>query len=202
MTETINLEGGFAEPVFGAQESFRAVMDALATPGIPQPLRTALGVPVGLAPELAAIALTLCDHDTPVWLDPSLMDNAAVVAWLRFHTAAPLTTEPARAQFALVSDAAVLPSFERFALGSDEYPDRSTTIALALPSLDGGADLTLRGPGIHGHRHMTPAGLPADFVAQWGGNRELFPRGIDLLLLAHGQVLGLPRSTRITMETH
>lgn len=198
----LNLEGGFAEPVFGAQQSFRAVMDALATPGRPQHLGSDLSAPAGLAPELAAIALTLCDHDTMVWLDPSLMENEAVVAWLRFHTAAPLTTDPARAHFALVSDVAALPALDRFALGTDEYPDRSTTIALTVPALSGGADLTLRGPGILDHAHIAPAGLPADFVAQWGANRELFPRGIDLLLLAEGQMLGLPRTTRITMEAH
>jgi alpha-D-ribose 1-methylphosphonate 5-triphosphate synthase subunit PhnH len=31
-------------------------------------------------------------------------------------------------------------------------------------------------------------------VAQWADNRELFPRGIDLLLVADGQRDGLPRS--------
>lgn len=196
------LAGGFAEPVFGAQETFRAVMDALANPGQVQALNASLQAPPGLAPELAAVALTLCDHDTAVWLDTDLMEAEPILSWLRFHTAAPLTTDPVRAQFALVSSASALPPLERFGLGTDEYPDRSSTIALHVPSLTGGTDLTLRGPGINDHWHIAPQGLPVDFLEQWASNRALFPRGVDLLLVSGGQVLGLPRSTRITMESH
>lgn len=190
------LEGGFSSPVLDAQVSFRAVMDALANPGVLQPLRGA-APPNALSPELATIALTLADHDTPVWLDPSFAQNDAVIAWLRFQTGAPLTTDPARAHFALVSDVAQLPAFDRFALGTDEYPDRSTTIVVALPAQSGGPELTLRGPGIQHMRTIAPRGLPPGFAAMWAANRELFPRGIDLLLVAGGQVIGLPRSTRI-----
>jgi alpha-D-ribose 1-methylphosphonate 5-triphosphate synthase subunit PhnH len=190
------LEGGFGAPVRDAQVNFRAVMDALANPGLVQSLGGA-APSNGLSPELAAIALTLADHDTPVWLDPALATNDAVIAWLRFQTGAPLTSDTTRAQFALVSDVAHLPALDGFALGSDEYPDRSTTIVLALPALSGGPALTLRGPGIKDTRTIEPSGLPAGFVNMWSANRMLFPRGIDLLLVAHGQVIGLPRTTRI-----
>jgi len=194
------LDGGFADPVLGAQGAFRAVMDALANPGQPQSLGRDLHHAAGLAPELAAIALTLCDHDTNLWLDPALAASDAIVAWLRFQTAATLISDPADADFALVSDAARLPAVDQFALGSAEYPDRSTTIALALPALSGGPPLTLRGPGINDSRIISPTGLPADFLGQWTANRALFPRGVDLLLVADHQVIGLPRTTRITME--
>ena len=190
------LEGGFGAPVHDAQANFRAVMEALANPGLLQVISGA-APSNGLTPELAAIALTLTDHDTPVWLDPVLARNDAVIAWLRFQTGAPLTTDKAKAHFALVSDVAQLPALDRFALGSDEYPDRSTTIVLALPALSGGPMLTLRGPGIKDTRTILPSGLPQGFVAQWADNRALFPRGVDVLLVAQGQVIGLPRSTRI-----
>lgn len=198
--DALRLEGGFASPVFGAQTAFRAVMDALAHPGQLQPLSGGLVPPVGLAPELAEVALTLCDHDTSLWLDASLIASDAIVAWLRFHTGAPLVTDPERAQFALVSTVAELPPLACFALGTDEYPDRSTTVVLALPALSGGPVLALRGPGIRHTRTITPSGLPADFIAQWTANRSLFPRGVDLLLVADGELTGLPRTTRIGME--
>jgi alpha-D-ribose 1-methylphosphonate 5-triphosphate synthase subunit PhnH len=174
-------------------------MDALANPGLPQALPSAEH-PAGLAPELAAVALTMCDHDTEMWLDPGLAGDAAVVAWLRFQTGAPLATEPEAAQFALVGDASVLPALSGFALGSDEYPDRSTTIAIVLPSLTGGPALTLRGPGIKETRTIAPTGLPDGFLGQWADNRALFPRGVDVLLVSGGQVIGLPRTTRISTE--
>lgn len=196
----LSLEGGFADPVHGAQGAFRALMDALANPGLGQSLGTDMAPTDGLSPELAAVALSMCDPDTLVWLDPALAATNAIVAWLRFKTGAPLTSDPARAAFALVSDVTQVPALGQFALGNAEYPDTSTTIALALPALSGGPSLTLRGPGINGTRTISPAGLPADFVAQWSANRELFPRGIDLLLVADNAVIGLPRTTRITME--
>mgnify|MGYP000439009389 FL=1 len=191
------LEGGFAHPVLQSQTAFRAVMDGLANPGTPQNLVTPPLISRTMSPEMASIMLTLCDHDTPVWLDENLRADAAVLAFLSFHTGAPIVAEPGRAEFAFAGAANGLPSLDQFNLGTQEYPDRSTTIVLALPSLSGGATLSLRGPGIKDHCHISPQGLPGDFVAQWAVNRAVFPRGIDLLLLAEGQVMGLPRSTRM-----
>lgn len=198
--QTIDLEGGFVEPVRDAQRGFRALMEALANPGIIQQLDLALTPPAPLTAELAAVALTLCDHDSPLWIDRQLIESASVSAWLRFHTGAPLVTDPGAAHFALVTDTANLPPLNQFALGTDQYPDRSTAIALALPSLRGGVPLHLRGPGIKNAVTIAPVGLPGDFVAQWLENREQFPRGVDLLLLAEGEVMGLPRTTRIAAE--
>src|SRR5690606_30793547 len=114
-----------------------------------------------------------------------------------FHTGAPIVSEPGRAVFAVAAHAGELPRFDQFNLGTQEYPDRSTTIVLGVTALSGGAELPTRGPGIKGHGHISPVGLPEDFIEQWTANRDLFPRGIDLLLVADGAVLGLPRSTRI-----
>jgi alpha-D-ribose 1-methylphosphonate 5-triphosphate synthase subunit PhnH len=191
------LEAGFADSVLGAQSSFRALMDSLARPGTPQPLSVDAVPPAPLTAELAAVALTLLDHDTPVWLDPVLAESDAVCDWLAFHTGAPVTTEPATAAFALVTAADLLPALSRFAQGTDEYPDRSTTIALALPAFEGGEMLTLKGAGIKGAAMIAPVGLPTDFVAQWLENKAVFPRGVDLLLTAPARVVGLPRTTRV-----
>ena len=190
-------DGGFANPVFDAQTSFRAIMDALANPGTPHKLAETASAQGPLAAELASTLLTLSDADTHIWLSESLR-TAPVEAFIAFHAGAPLTREPGSATFALVARGDELPRFNEFNLGTQEYPDRSTTIVLAVPSLSGGADLLLRGPGIRDHLHCNPAGLPGDFLTQWAENRALFPRGIDLLLVADGEVMGLPRSTRIS----
>ncbi|WP_375451321.1 phosphonate C-P lyase system protein PhnH [uncultured Devosia sp.] len=189
------LDGGFTHPVMQSQTAFRAVMDALANPGTIQALGLGLLPPKPLSPELAAVALTLCDHDTPLWLDPSFA-NDDVLAWLRFHTGAPVTSARAEAKFAFTREPAmVLADFDQ---GSDAYPDRSTTIVLALPTLGGGSALHLAGPGIDGSSAIAPQGLPADFLAQWAQNGAQFPRGVDLLLVADGALIGLPRTTCIS----
>ncbi|MDP1731960.1 MAG: phosphonate C-P lyase system protein PhnH [Devosia sp.] len=197
MDAELSVEGGFADPVVSAQRVFRALMDAMARPGAPREIVTDTEPPAPLTRELAAVALTLADHDTPVWLAPQLAASAAVVAWLRFHTGAPIVADPATADFALAADLSALPPFHRLAQGTDEYPDRSTTLVLALPGLMDGAALRVTGPGIKGEAMIAPLGLSGDFIAQWAENRTHFPRGIDLMLVADGQVIGLPRTTRI-----
>jgi alpha-D-ribose 1-methylphosphonate 5-triphosphate synthase subunit PhnH len=192
------LAPGFADPVHDAQATFRAVMDALARPGQPRPLVPGLAPPAPLTPELAAVALTLTDADTPVWLDAALAAVPDVAAYLRFHTGAPLTDDPARAAFALIREPARCPPLRRFAPGTPAYPDTSTTLVLALDSLIPGDGLHLSGPGIRGAARVAPEPLPPDFVAQLAENRADFPLGVDLILTAPGRVAGLPRSTVVT----
>ena len=78
--DSVALAAGFADPVIESQGVFRAVMDALARPGTPMPLSAALAPPAPLTPGLAAVALTLADHEAPLWLDPPLAEAPAVAA--------------------------------------------------------------------------------------------------------------------------
>lgn len=192
----LSIEGGFSDSVLGAQGVFRALMDALSRPGIARPLPFDVTPPEPLSAELGAVALTLCDHDTPIWLDPVLAAAPGVADWLRFQCGAPIVADPGAAQFALVSDMALLPRLEAFGQGSDEYPDRSATLVLdaILPT----RPLRLTGPGIKGELEVALPLPGGDFLAQWAENRDRFPRGIDLVIVGHGAVTGLPRTTRIS----
>lgn len=197
-----HIAGGFADPVFDAQAIFRAVMDAMARPGTIQPARAATRPPQPLSPVAAAVALTLCDNDTPLWLDARLKQSPAAASWLGFHAGAPLADAPADAHFALVADPAELMALENFPQGTQEYPDRSTTLILQVDTLSGGEALILEGPGIDGAARFAPSPLPRHFVEQWKQNRARFPRGVDLVLVAPEGIACLPRSTRIrTVES-
>ena len=195
-----HITGGFANPVFDAQAIFRAVMDAMARPGTVQPVRLLAEPPQSLSPVAAAIALTLCDHDTPLWLDPALKQTQAVASWLGFHAGAPLADTPADAHFALVGDPATLIALENFAQGTQEYPDRSTTLILQVASLASGENLLLEGPGIERAALTAPSPLPRHFVEQWKQNRARFPRGVDLILAAPEGIACLPRTTHIRLS--
>ena len=197
MSEVLVIEGGFADPVFDGQRVFRATMDALANPGRTQPLGAMATPPAPLTAELATLALTLCDHDSPVWLDAPLASAPAVSDWLRFHTGAPITADKQQAMFALISDAVALPDLAAFALGTDEYPDRSTTLIIAVDGLENGPAFELRGPGIKDVVRLGPHPLPPDFATQWAENGQQFPRGVDVILAASDAITGLPRTTRI-----
>ncbi len=191
------LTPGFADPVGAAQATFRAVLTAMAEPGRIMRLDLALEPPRPLGLAAAAIALSLLDGDTPLWCDPASQPAAAS---LRFHTGAPLVAAPERARFALIAAPGAAPSLAAFDAGSDEYPDRSATLIVAVERLGAGETLSLRGPGIPERRALAAAGLPAGFRREWRANHARFPRGIDIVLTAGDRLAGLPRSVEIVEE--
>ena len=186
----------FPNPVFAAQSTFRAVLDAIARPGTIAPLDELLQPPAPFTAGAAALALTLCDHDTPVWLDDGLR-VPAVLDWLRFHTGARIVDEPRSAAFAFVSAPRDVPPFDKFSVGTLEYPDRSTTIVLQVDDLRAGRCLLLSGPGIRGEHKLRVEPTPDDLPERLAANARLFPRGVDLLLATETEIAALPRSTRV-----
>lgn len=191
-------EGGFSDAVLNSQEVFRALMDAMANPGRVFPVRDLVNAPAPLTPVMAAIAATLFDHDATVWCDKPISGAQNAVGWLKFHTGLELTSNPSDAQFALVHDVDTMPSFEAFAKGTLEYPDRSTTIILQVDGFDGAEVLSLEGPGIEHTTAFPPNRLPKVFIDQWTANRRFFPRGIDLVFAGKGALAALPRTTRVS----
>jgi alpha-D-ribose 1-methylphosphonate 5-triphosphate synthase subunit PhnH len=191
------LTGGFVDPVVSAQTTFRAVLTATSRPGTVWPIGVELSPPAPLSRCAAAVALTLCDRDTPVWLDPPLRATEAVAAWLRFHCGAKVLEQPEAASFAFAANPSALPPFQRFNLGTDDYPDRSTTIVLLIETFQRGHNLALQGPGIRSQQALRAAPLPDDISGRLEFNRSLFPRGVDLLLVSADQIAALPRSVRL-----
>lgn len=189
---------GFSDPAMDSQRVFRAIMEALARPGSIRPLAAGLRPPAPLTPELAAVALALADHEAPLWLDAPLAGAPEVAAYLRFHTGAAITADPGEAAFALVADPVAAPPLERFALGTPEYPDRSTTVVFALAELTDDGGFALEGPGIRERARLAAAPLREGFAAELAANRRLFPLGVDCLLVAPGRIAGLPRTTKVS----
>jgi len=191
------LGAGFADPVFQSQGAFRAVLAALAEPGLARDIGVGgVEAPAGLEPATAVALLTLADYETPIWLPAGLRDGPAG-AWLRFHCGAAIVAEPGRAAFAVLDGTAAAPKLSAFNAGDDAFPDRSTTVFVQCAALDGGQAVTLAGPGIKGRRGIAPAGLRAGFWEEVAGNAALYPLGVDLVLIHGARLLGLPRSTQV-----
>jgi alpha-D-ribose 1-methylphosphonate 5-triphosphate synthase subunit PhnH len=187
-----NLLPGFNDIGRDSQRVFRVLLDAMARPGSLHFVPVTLASPASLSTALASVALTMADFDTPVWLDDPDPDCAA---YLRFHSGCPLTNFPATAAFALITAPPVMPPLSAFGQGSDDYPDRSTTLIIELPSLTGGTPWTLRGPGIENQVTFAPQGLPAQFADWVDANHRQFPRGVDLIFTSGEQLACLPRSS-------
>ena len=184
---------------FDSQSAFRALMDATARPGSIKTLRGNTA-PAPLMPATAAVIASLADYETPVWLDAALRDAPTAVDWIRFTTGAPLIDDPGQAAFALIADARSLPDFGHFALGSEEYPDRAATLVVQIERFAGEA-FSLSGPGLKDAQILAAEPLPGDFAERCAANRELFPRGVDLILVAGDAITALPRSVRISRRT-
>lgn len=183
---------------FENQAAFRGVMEAMARPGEIMTLGH-VAAPPPLMAGAAAIVRSLTDYETPVWLDGMLAAAPAVAAWIRFETGAAVVADPAQAAFALVGHGADLPDFAAFSPGSEDYPDRSTTLVLQVERFSG-ATFSLTGPGIRTEQTLAAEPLPRGFAERWSANRALFPRGIDLLLVAGDRVAALPRTVRVARK--
>lgn len=190
---------GFDDPVFDAQQCFRAVMRAVAYPGRLEPVSVPASPPRGVLPAAASVVLALADMDTPLWLDPSLPGNQAG-SYFRFHCGCPLVEAPDQAVFALVSGPGRVPRLDSFAAGTPEYPDRSTTVLVQVPEVHRDRGKVLQGPGINGLSRLEVPGLDSSFWKCFREQQELFPMGVDVLFLARDGVLALPRTTRVSEE--
>ncbi|MEM0906851.1 MAG: phosphonate C-P lyase system protein PhnH [Pseudomonadota bacterium] len=186
----------FNAPVFDAAYAFRAILAAMSRPGSVHELPVPPDPPAPLSPALAAVLLTLCDFDTPLWLAPSY--GEAVTLWCDFHTGAPRAKTPAEASFAF-APLAEAPLLSVFAAVTDERPDRSATLVIGCESL-GGEDVMLTGPGIDGQLPFASDALKPQFLDAWRDNGRSYPRGVDVILGAGSAVAALPRTTRIEVR--
>ena len=190
MAAETRLAAGFADPVFDSQRCFRALLDAMCHPGRVQRLAPATGRDAPLPPAMAALALTLLDADTPVWLA-----GAPAAAWLAFHCGAPTVEEPAAAAFALVGGIDRLPALSAFPAGDTRFPDRSATVVVEVDGLAEGRGAALTGPGIETEARLD--GPPARFWEDWERNAARYPAGVDVVLTSGERLAALPRSVRV-----
>ena len=191
-------EPGFAAPAVDSALAFRALLDAMARPGVAlrAPPVSAAAEPLSQAATVAL--LTLADPDAPVWFAAD-MRSPQTERLARFFLGAAPTEQPERAAFACGR----FPALEKqpFPTGNSEFPDRSTTLIVETDGFDPGAAdaarLRLSGPGIDGAAQLSVAGLGPQFTPWIRENRALFPLGLDLLLVHGDQLVGLPRSTMV-----
>ncbi len=200
MMAAAELSAGFADKVLSAQSTFRSVMDAMARPGSVQKVTVAVGAPRPLMPGTAAIALTLFDHDTLIWLDGGMSQQPEVASWLKFHSSAPVVTDHSSCSFALIADGMALPDLDQFSFGTPEYPDRSTTLIVQVESLTEGCEYELRGPGVNGAVVLRANIEPKNLFERLAVNAASFPRGIDVVLVCEDEIVAIPRTTRCAAE--
>jgi alpha-D-ribose 1-methylphosphonate 5-triphosphate synthase subunit PhnH len=187
---------GFADPAIDAAQVFRTLLEAMARPGRIERLPIALAAPSSLGSEAAQLCLTLCDLDTPLWIDPACASEGSA-AYLRFHAGCPHVSRIEDAAFLLVAPAHVAQALQRCRIGTAEYPDRSATLIIPVESMSDMGGVKLTGPGIRTEHRLAIVPEPDDFWPALIANHQRFPLGADCFLVAPSQVVGIPRSAAI-----
>jgi len=220
---------GFDDPVKDSQRSFRIILNALSQPGTVGHLDA---VPLNQAPSAWteatwAVAMTLLDGDTRVWLSPSLATPVALAS-LQFHTSCPISQDAGEADFVFVGHPIEQPDWSSLRRGEAEFPDLSATVILQVPGIEvvepnnpsgeesiapsvaphvaphvaPSSTWELRGPGIKQTQlirlqHDPEDPWPEQLRDTLIANRATFPLGVDLLLVWRDLLCALPRSTRV-----
>ncbi|WP_338556744.1 phosphonate C-P lyase system protein PhnH [Erwinia sp. E_sp_B04_7] len=188
----MTLLASFTHPVADSQQAFRRILKAMSEPGVMVSLPQ---LPAwGMASSAAtAVLMTLVDRETPLYLD-STLSNEALLTNLRFHTGAPVT-EQTDAPFALLHAKSDTP-IQQFSPGDNLSPEKSTTIIIEVPSLNGGLTLRLSGPGLMESRAIAPQ-LPESVLQYLRERPHSFPQGIDLIFTCGENMMALPRTTDV-----
>lgn len=189
---------GFSSPAFGAQSVFRSVLTAMSRPGTMQRISCDADVPSGIDRAAYAVLLALADQDVVIAL-PREMEVGPVASSLRFHTGARIQADLSIADFCLVPAHQVTEALRTCKQGSDRYPETAATLVVSVPSLHGRPVATMTGPGIAHTAPLTVAGLDAGFTDAWRANNERFPCGIDVVFVCGSELMGLPRSSRVSV---
>lgn len=191
------LQPGFEDPVHGAQATFRAVLSAISRPGEIISIAAPAGFPSPLRPAMAAVLLTLADHDTTLWLsdDPREQD---VREYLTFHCGCRFAASAGQAQFVVCRNLSAMPPLADLAQGTTDYPDRSATLIIGMDCFkSAGLPARLSGPGIATSTTIESAELDRHFWSRARANAEHFPLGVDFIFCTDDAVMALPRSTQI-----
>ncbi|MDY6792763.1 MAG: phosphonate C-P lyase system protein PhnH [Thermodesulfobacteriota bacterium] len=188
------LTPGFSDPVQGSQQTFRAMLDAMAHPGKIVSIYKFLSPPTPMNPASAAVCMTLIDFDTTLWTD--LKPGSKGVDWLRFHCGCPISADPSKAVFALITRSDEIPILNKFNTGSDECPESSTTLIMQTEGLSSTDGIRLTGPGIETFLTLKTGGLTKRFWQERQHQFDRFPLGVDILFTWENKLAALPRATK------
>jgi alpha-D-ribose 1-methylphosphonate 5-triphosphate synthase subunit PhnH len=187
---------GFENPVSGPQQTFRAIIEAMAHPGQLVKIKSKLHHPEMLNLASAAACLTLLDDETPLWTDLSW--NSEAINWFQIHCGCGVVTEPCMAHFALITQPANMPHLDEFKLGDEAHPENATTLIVQVQSFNDQRGKILSSSGMKKSTYFAPAGIQADFWQQWQRQAALFPLGVDVFFTYKDILAALPRTTQVT----
>ncbi len=187
---------GYESRAVEASHDFRVLMNALSRPGTRQPVPHNTEKVEGLNAGSVVAALTLCDHETTVFLEESDA-NDKVHDFLTFRCGCTIITDVADADFLFFASFPPPSVLDTLKTGSSQYPDRSATAIIQVDTIEQTGSLNFQGPGILDRHLLGISAIGSDFIDWWAGNNQRFPLGIDAFLTTDDAIVGLPRTVKI-----
>lgn len=173
---------------------FRLLLQAMSRPGTLFQIPTS-GEP-GPSPLLRLLDALIDQQSSCCLIDPDPQWQAQ----LHQHTGCSFCSAD-QADFLLALGGDSRGTLHQAKRGRRDFPDRSATIIYQVDKLAAGtpqSGIPLRGPGINGSIYPWIGGLAEAELTQLKSVNLEFPLGIDALFLDRaGQLIGVPRSTRI-----
>lgn len=162
-------------------DAFDALMWALSFPGTRRPLAE---------PGVLPLAESLLDREATFYAQ-----DAELAARLTRTGARPAALGDAEYVFLSLAGESDVAHAASASVGTALYPDSAATL-FAPATFGAGTALRLKGPGIAGEARLEVGGVhPAFWTMRARAAR--YPLGFDVYLVAEGEVVGLPRSTRV-----
>ncbi len=213
MTFSPSLTNTRFDKIADTQKIFRIMLDAMARPGkiyqLPSVGLLLSNTPSKLAPfeTLAGVLATLLDHEVTFCLlgnDDSAMN---LTPMLGAATGSRSLTRD-KADYVVTLEAPETSLLSQLNPGSLQYPNTATTLISRVENLANEAEtegkgtiLELRGPGVEPDQKLWVAGTKATFFNALSSINAGYPTGIDIIwVTAGGKLVGLPRSTQLTVS--
>jgi len=212
MTSSPVLTGSRFDKIADTQKIFRIMLDAMARPGKIYQLP-----PVGWLlsnnsskfasfETLSGVLATLIDHEVTFCLlgnDDSAMNLTPI---LSAATGSRSVTRD-KADYVATLEAPETSLLSQLNPGSLLYPNIATTLISRVENLANEAEgegngtlLALNGPGAEPNQKLWVAGTNATFFNTLSSINAGYPTGLDIIWATpSGKLVGLPRSTRITV---
>jgi len=191
------------------QRLFHEILSAIFNPGRPVLLCAGPDPMAPLNAATTAACLVLMSAGTPLWSD--LDEESGVSRALARRWGIPRAATPEMAAFAAITAPRTMPALTAFNQGSDDHPERSTTLIIQVDGLEemacaeagsGGVADGVEGAGAAapraGTHRLRVSGLPAGLWVDLTRNNARYPYGVDVMLTCGRQLVALPRWMEVT----
>lgn len=196
-----NVSSGFENIERDSQNIFRQVLNSFSRPGIAFDINPRVKSSASVTYSIGVSLLLALMETGSVLYTPGELIDSNLSNFLKFHTGCKLTTIANQAHYIWVQDPQCLPSLSSCALGSVEYPEKSSTLIIEVESFKSPTQLsanhTWHGPGIKEGIDLEIMGLNDSFWKERQEIRLLYPCGVDIIFCTATQIVALPRSTRV-----